>query len=173
MFKLSPTEYLDSRQVEYSLLPHSPTFTAQHTAQASHIRGQELSKVVVIGDGQQTMMMVIPANCVLVKNELTRLLNSPNLRIIPEYEFRDLFPGCEVGAMPPFGELYNMKVFVAKDLIKNETITFNGGTHSVLIQMSTDDFIKLGDVHETSVGYRKAGLSNLVISKRKDDWLWL
>jgi Ala-tRNA(Pro) deacylase len=173
MVKLSPTEYLDSRGVEYTLLPHSPSFTAQHTAQASHIRGHELSKVIVIGEGKTYMMAVIPANCILVKNELTRLLRAPNLKIVPEYEFRDLFPGCEVGAMPPFGELYNMKVLAAKELTDQEMMTFNGGTHSVLIQMKTEDFVELGDIHSMSVGYRVAGLSHPIISKRKDDWLWL
>ena len=169
----NPIEYLNSLGVDFTLVNHAPTFTAQHTAQAAHIKGNDLSKVIVVGDKHKYMMVVIPANCILLQRSVARLLKTPNLRIVPEYEFRDRFPECEVGAMPPFGNIYGMDVLVAKELSQKDTITFNGGSHSQLIRMKTNDFLNITGARAISVGYKVAGLSQPIISRRKDDWSWV
>jgi len=169
----NPVEYLESTGIDFALVPHTPTFTAQHTAQATHIKGNDLSKVIVVGDKHRLMMVVIPANCILLQRSMARLLKNPDLKIVPEYEFRDRFPECEVGAMPPFGNIYGMDVLVAKDLAEKDTITFNGGTHSQLIKMNTTDFLRMTGARTISVGYKVAGLSQPIISRRKDDWHWV
>ncbi|WP_168204194.1 aminoacyl-tRNA deacylase [Aliikangiella coralliicola] len=168
----SPTEYLDSQSINYELVPHATSFTAQETAQKTHIKGNTLSKVVVVGDQNKLALVVIPANCILLQRSLARVLRSPGLNIVPEYQFRDRFPECEIGAMPPFGNLYGMDVFIAKELVQRDTVTFNGGTHNVLIKMETTDFIKVTNARVITVGYKVAGLAQPIISRRKDDWHW-
>ncbi len=169
----SPTKYLDAENIDYTLVPHITSFTAQETAQKTHIKGNELSKVVVISDHKKLMMVVIPASCILLQRSIAKLLNSSSLSIVPEHQFKDSFPGCEIGAMPPFGNLYGMDVLVAKELSEQKYITFNGGAHNLLIRMRTSDFLNMTDAQIIKEGYKVAGLSHPIISHRKDDWRWL
>ncbi len=169
----NPKKYLDSLLINYTVLPHSATFTAQHTAQAAHIKGKNLCKVIVVGDKANLAMIAIPANCILLQKSMARLLRSPGVKVIPEFQFRDRFPECEVGAMPPFGNLYGINVLIAKELTNNEMMIFNAGNHSELIQMKTSDYLKVTDAKIISVGYKVAGLSHSVISNRKDNWQWI
>jgi len=156
MYTLSPIEYLDSLLIDYSLIPHTTSFTAQETAQSAHIKGQNLCKVIVVGAGQTMSMVVVPANYYLRQSEISRLLRTPELSIVPEHQFAERFPECEIGAMPPFGKLYDMDVYLAKELANNSTITFNGGTHNLLIKMRTLDFIELSGARVISTGYKVA-----------------
>lgn len=169
----TPTEYLDSLAIDYEVLEHSVSFTAQETAQKTHIRGNTLSKVVVIGSENKISMVVVPANCIILQRQLGKMLQAPDLHLVPEYQFKDHFPECEIGAQPPFGELYNMDVFVARELLAQESITFNGGTHRILIRMKTNDFMRISKARKISFGYKVAGLSQPIISHRKDDWHWV
>ena len=162
MNTLTPFEYLDSLHVDYSLVPHNTSFTAQETAEAAHIKGKDLAKIIIVGSGHLMSMVVVPANCIVLQSDLARLLKTPNLTIVPEYKFSQRFPECEVGAMPPFGKLYGMDVFLAKSLAQNEFITFNGGNHHILIKMHMTDFINISDARVISFGYR---VSNLLSSK--------
>lgn len=159
MYQLSPFEYLDSLLIDYTLIPHSTSFTAQETAQSAHIKGQDLSKVIVVGADQQMSMVVVPANHFLNQAELSRLLRTPDLAIVPEYQFADKFPECEIGAMPPFGKLYGMDVYLAKELAQKQTITFNGGTHNLLIKMRTSDFIEISGARIISMGYKTTDIA--------------
>ncbi|WP_196140316.1 aminoacyl-tRNA deacylase [Aliikangiella sp. G2MR2-5] len=154
MYTLSPLEYLDSLLIDYNLIPHKSAFTAQETAEKAHIKGEQLSKVIIVGSGQKMSMVVVPANYLLLQTDLARLLKSPDLTIVPEHLFADRFPECEIGAMPPFGKLYNMNVFLAKELANKEFITFNAGSHSLLVKMHTRDFIDISEARVISVGYR-------------------
>ncbi|MET1255075.1 aminoacyl-tRNA deacylase [Aliikangiella maris] len=153
MQSISPLEYLDSLLVDYSIIPHSTTFTSQETAKSVHIKGSNLGKVTVLGNDFSLFMVVIPANHRLMLNRLARMLNRTNLAIIPEAEFAGKFPECEPGAMPPFGRLYGMDVYVAKELVQLNTIVFNGGTHNLLIKINTFDFIDLSNASIISDGY--------------------
>ncbi|MCW8878520.1 MAG: hypothetical protein OQK04_00055 [Kangiellaceae bacterium] len=173
MFTLSPLEYLDSLLIDYTLIPHDTCFTAQETAESAHIKGRDLSKVIVIGSRQYMSMVVVPANYILLQDDLSRLLRTPDLSIVPERQFAERFPDCELGAMPPFGNLYDMDVFLAKELAQNQTITFNGGTHNLLIKMETRDFIDISEARVISVGYRVSTNTNSLRANANSKWHWV
>lgn len=170
---INPIEYLDSQDIDYTLVPHSTSFTAQETAANAHIKGNQLSKVVIVSNDDKLMMIVVPANCILMQQSIARLLSSPDVSIVPEYQFRDHFPECETGAMPALGNLYEMDVLIAKDLVKQEFITFSGGTHNILIRMRTDDYMRLSGARSISVGYKIAALAAPITTHLKDDWHWV
>jgi len=153
MYTLNPLEYLDSLLIDYTLHPHATSFTAQETAAVSHIKGLNLAKVTVVGNEQNTLMVVIPASFRVNIKELSRMLSAPDLRIVPEYQFRDRFPECEIGAMPPFGRLYEMDVLIARELARQPMITFNAGTHNLLLSMRTEDYLDISDARTITKGY--------------------
>lgn len=173
MFTLSPLEYLDSLLIDYTLIPHETCFTAQKTAELTHIKGRDLSKVIVVGSGHYMAMVVVPANHILLQNDLSRLLRTSDLSIVPEQQFAERFPDCELGAMPPFGKLYDMDVFLAKELARNHTITFNGGTHNLLIKMETRDFIDISEARVISVGYRVSTNTKSLRTDTSSKWHWV
>lgn len=135
--------YLEEHAVPYSLITHSPTYTASQTAQAAHISGKHVAKVLVVKMDGKFAMIALPANKQFDVNLLKDQIHAKHVEIAHEYEFNDKFPGCDVGAMPPFGELYGMPVFLAESLKNKDWVVFNGGNHSDLIQMSCADFLKL------------------------------
>lgn len=136
-------EYLDGHGIQYQSCTHSPAYTAQGVAHAQHISGRELAKVVVLAAGNRKLMAVVPANNRVNLEELGRLAGVPELRLAGETEFKDLFPDCELGAMPPFGNLYGMEVWADEALKCAPVITFNAGTHMETIRMSYADFERL------------------------------
>jgi len=138
------SRFLDSQNIPYQTCRHSPVYTAQGIAQAEHISSKKIAKVVMvrINDGEM-IMAVIPANYRVDLEKLARLLNRAGVRLATENEFKDLFPECEIGAMPPFGNLYNMEVWVDESLRSNSDIVFNAGTHTEAIQMSFAVFEQL------------------------------
>jgi len=170
MNTLTPLEYLDSKQVNYSLIPHTTSFTAQETAELTHIKGKDLAKVIVVGSADLMSMVVVPADCILLQSELARILKTPDLTILPEYRFIERFPECEIGAMPPFGKLYGMNVFLARELTKSEFIIFNGGNHHILIKMHMSDFIKIAEPRIISFGYRVRNIYGSEKSGKGHNW---
>ena len=136
-------EFLDSNNVKYVSIVHSLAFTALEIAQSAHIPARELAKTVIVKiDGDPTMV-VVPA-AYRVKLELLReAFDTPNVELASELEFSGLFPDCEVGAMPPFGNLYDLPVFVAESLTEDREIAFNAGSHSEVVKMSYRDFESL------------------------------
>ena len=136
-------EYLDSNKIKYVSISHSSAFTAQEVAARAHIPGKELAKTVLIKIEGRMAMAVLPASDKVDFDLLKQEIGTENIRLAYEQEFMDKFPDCEVGAMPPFGNLYGLEVFVAKDLTKDEAIAFNACSHSELIKMTYKDFEKL------------------------------
>jgi Ala-tRNA(Pro) deacylase len=136
-------EFLDSHQVEYVTISHSPAYTAQGIAASAHISGNEIAKTVIVKIDGAISMAVLPASFKVSFDRLRAVTGAENVELATEEEFGELFPGCEVGAMPPFGNLYEMDVFVAETLAEDELIAFNGGSHTELIQMAYSDFEKL------------------------------
>ena len=136
-------EFLDSHGVKYRIISHSPAFTAQEVAASAHIPGKELAKVVMIKVGGKMAMAVLPASYRVEFRLLKELTGSESVELASEKEFKDLFPECEPGAMPPFGNLYGMDVFVADILAEDEEIAFNAGTHSELLRLAYADFERL------------------------------
>ena len=133
-------EFLDSHNMKYVTISHSRAFTAQETATSAHIPGKELAKTVMVKTDGKMAMAVLPASYKVDFDLLKKATGSGKIEIADEEEFKGLFPGCEVGAMPPFGNLYGMDVFVAKSLTEDEEIAFNAGSHRELVRMAYKDF---------------------------------
>ena len=136
-------DYLDKEHVKYTVITHSPAFTAQEIAAASHIPGHRIAKCVILSIDGELAIAVLPASTNADLDLLGWITGADRVELATEEEFRDRFPDCETGAMPPFGNLYGMPVFVSDELAGEETITFNGGTHTELIQVAFRDFERL------------------------------
>lgn len=136
-------EFLDQNNVKYVTIRHSLAYTSQEIAASAHIKGKNLAKTVLIKINGKMAMLVLPATHKVDFELLKNALGNENVRLANEQEFLDKFPECEVGAMPPFGNLYNMEVYVDESLSEDKEIAFNAGTHVELIQMSYEDFERL------------------------------
>ena len=136
-------EFLDSNNIKYVTIKHSTAYTAQEIAATAHISGKELAKTVMVKIDSKMAMAVLPASYRIDFNLLKKATGSKKAELASEEEFKDMFPGCTVGAMPPFSNLYEMEVFVAKNLAEDEEIAFNAGSHTELIKLAYKDFEKL------------------------------
>ena len=136
-------ECLDMHGIKYELITHPRAYAAQKIAAASHISGKELAKTVMIKVDGKMSMAVLPASYQINFDELKACIGAEKVVLANELEFKDIFPQCEVGAMPPFGNLYGMDVFVAESLAEDEVIAFNAGNHIELIRLSYQDFAEL------------------------------
>ena len=136
-------EFLDSRQVKYSTIEHSPAYTAQEIAAISHIPGKELAKSVIVKMDGKVVMAVLPASRRINFSRLKEVTGAKTAELATEREFEELFPDCQLGAMPPFGNLYDMDVLVDKSLTDDEEIAFNACNHRELIRLSLADFTRL------------------------------
>ena len=136
-------EFLDSNHVKYVSIAHSVAYTAQEIASVTHIPGKELAKVVMVKIDGNLVMAVVPASRQVDLDRLRVLAEGKTVSLAGEKEFKDRFPDCETGAMPPFGELYGIPVYVDSSLAEDEDIAFNAGTHRELIRLSYQDFVRL------------------------------
>lgn len=136
-------QYLDENNVKYITITHSQAFTAQQVAASAHIKGKDMAKSVIIKIKGKMAMAVLPANFHVDFQLLKEITGIEDVSLAHESEFKTLFEDCETGAMPPFGNLYGLDVFVAQSLTEDEEIAFNAGNHSELIKMSYGDFEKL------------------------------
>jgi Ala-tRNA(Pro) deacylase len=133
-------EFLDSHNIKYTVLSHSQAFTAQEIAAVAHVPSKELAKAVIVKFDGKMIMVVVPASDMVDFKSLKKLVGATAVRLANEDEFKGLFPECELGAMPPFGNLYNIDVLVADDLAEDQEIAFNAGTHRELVKMAYKDF---------------------------------
>ena len=133
-------EFLDSNEVKYVSITHSPAYTAQEIAASAHVPGKELAKTVLVKVDGEMAMAVVPASYNVAFKKLQEFLGTDNVKLATEKEFMDMFPECEVGAMPPFGNLYGMNVYVADSLAEDEEIAFNAGSHRELVKLAYRDF---------------------------------
>jgi Ala-tRNA(Pro) deacylase len=136
-------EYLDQQDVKYISIKHSPAFTAQEIAGTAHIPGHEVAKTVIVKLDGSMAMVVLPAPEMVRMKHLKAQAGANRVELASEEEFKGRFPDCEVGAMPPFGNLYDMDVFVEQSLAEDEEIAFNAGTHTELIRMAYADYEEL------------------------------
>ena len=135
--------FLDKNKVKYVAIDHSIAYTAQEVAESAHISAKTIAKVVVVKLDGKSAMIVVPANTKVDLNTLKSQTGASNVELANESEFQSQFPGCDIGAMPPFGNLYDMDVYVSEELTQLDNIVFNAGTHAELIQLSYKDFEKL------------------------------
>jgi Ala-tRNA(Pro) deacylase len=132
-------EYLDANGVPYTVLSHTPAFTAETVAAAQHVPGQQLAKVVMVKAGTGFAMAVLPATHRLDLHKLPER----GAQLATEAEFEHLFPHCEPGAMPPFGNLFGLPVHVDQSLARDDEIVFQAGTHTQTVRMKYADFARL------------------------------
>ncbi len=136
-------EYLDREKVKYEVCRHSRAFTAQEIAARTHTKGHTFAKTIIVLLDGKPAMLVLPASKMVDLENVRLATGAKRAFLAGEHEFKELFPDCEVGAMPPFGNLYGMEVFAAIRLPKDGMISFNSGTHSEVLRMSVKDFEKL------------------------------
>jgi Ala-tRNA(Pro) deacylase len=137
------TEFLDQNRVRYVRISHSPAYTAQEIAASAHVPGRELAKTVIVKMDGRMAMVVLPAENQIDLEQLRRATGAHDVGLATENEFRGLFPECELGAMPPFGNLFAMPVIVAEELTEDDQIAFNAGSHTELVRMAYSDFARL------------------------------
>ena len=131
---------LDNRHIKYMAINHSPAYTAQEIASEAHIPGKEMAKTVMVKLDGKLAMTVIPANYQVDFDLLQEATGAKKVELAIEEEFKYTFPDCEIGAMPPFGSLYNMETYVAESLTDDEQICFNAGSHHELIKLAYKDY---------------------------------
>jgi Ala-tRNA(Pro) deacylase len=136
-------EFLDSHNIRYLIFSHSLAYTAQGIAALTHISGKELAKTVIVRIDGDLAMAVVPASRYVDLSLLKRAVGAQAVELASEQEFKDKFPDCEAGAMPPFGNLYGMAVYADESLTSNQEITFNAGTHRELVRMDWVDLVRL------------------------------
>src|SRR3990172_6623236 len=146
-------EFLDGHQVKYVAMMHSPAYTAQQIAASAHVPGKELAKTVIVRIDGKMAMAVLPASFKVNFERLRAAAGPERVELASEKEFQDAFPGCEVGAMPPFGNLYGMEVYASQALAEDEEIAFNAGSHTELIRLSYKDFEELASPRVAKISY--------------------
>ncbi len=136
-------QFLDEHKVKYTIISHSAAYTAQEIAESAHIPGRELAKTVVVDIDDKKAMVVQPATSMVNLGRLKKAIGATHVSLAEEKDFQTLFPDCEVGAMPPFGKLYGMDVYVSESLTLDDEIAFNAGSHTELIRLAYSDFASL------------------------------
>jgi len=135
--------FLDAAGVSYESIVHTPAFTAQEVAQSAHVAGRTFAKTVIIVLDGKLAMAVLPANRKVVLQDIRDITGFENVRFASEEEFRQAFPDCETGAMPPFGNLYGMDVYMAESLTWDREIVFNAGSHTEILKVAYADYERL------------------------------
>lgn len=146
--------YLDEHDKKYVVVKHSPAFTAQEVAASAHIPGKDMVKTVMVKANNEMKMVVLPSTHNVDFDSIEDVLGADDVELASEEEFEDMFPNCELGAMPPFGNFYEMDTLVAEALTEDEEIAFNAGTHKELVKMNYSDYEELVNPDIMSVGVR-------------------
>ena len=136
-------EFLDKNGIHYEVTTHRQAFTAQEVAEAQHVKGKNVAKVVMLRSGGDFFMTVLPAPYRVDIERAKSAFGRADVRLATEEEFSGLFPKCEPGAMPPFGNLYNVPVYVDQTMTRDLEIVFNAGTHTQTVTMKYADFTRL------------------------------
>jgi Ala-tRNA(Pro) deacylase len=136
-------QVLDTNRIKYVVISHSPAHTAQEIAASAHIPGRAMAKTVIVKLDGKLAMAVLPASEMVDLELLADAALAQKAELAEEEEFEDRFPDCHLGAMPPFGNLYGMDVYVADSLAEDDEIAFNAGSHTELVRMAYPDYARL------------------------------
>jgi len=131
--------YLNEKKISYEILHHPEAFTAQTIAAAEHVKGRHHAKVVMVKSGGEHLMTVLPADSRVDLEKLEKLTGK-STSLEREAEFKDLFPDCAPGTMPPFGDLYGVSTYVDRNLASEDYIVFEAGTHTDAIRLAYSDY---------------------------------
>jgi len=137
------TKFLDDNKVKYVTIRHSIAYTTHQIAESAHIPGDEMAKTVMVKLDDALAMAVLRGTDRVDMDLLRGAAGASKAELATENQFQGMFPGVEPGAMPPFGNLYDMAVYVDEGLTRDRRIAFNAGTHSELIQLDYADFERL------------------------------
>lgn len=143
MFGERVKDFLENNNIAYEYIKHPREFSATRTCQSAHVPGSEFAKTVILKIDGKLTMAVVTANQMVYPGFLKNFFPAERIELANESEFKNYFPDCEIGAMPPFGNLYGIDEFISMDLTKDEYIIFNAGSHTALIKMRYNDFQKL------------------------------
>lgn len=157
-------KFLDDQGVQYLTLQHSPAYTAKEIAERVQIKGDQMAKTVMINLDGQMSMIVLPANCRIRWDRFMKSMGTELVELASEDEFKGRFPSCEVGAMPPFGELYDIPLYMYEGFDEDGDIAFSAGSHQEVIKMSLSDYMHLAKPMTLTQGFVKIGA-------KKPDWL--
>ena len=138
-------EYLDSKGARYVTIQHSPAYTAHDVAAQSHISLSQMAKTVIFKADDKLVMCIVPADYWVDCDKLKELTGARYVELAKEKEFYNRFPFCEVGAMPPFGDLFGMQSFIDERLLANNFIAFNATKHSVVFDMNLATYLDLAN----------------------------
>ena len=152
-------EFLDSRKIKYMVISHSLAYTAQGIAALAHVSGHKLAKTVIVKIDGVLAMAVVPASLHVDLDQLRTITGAGTVQLATEQEFKDAFPDCETGAMPPFGNLYNMPVYADATLAEHEEITFSAGTHRELMRMNWNDMAEVVSPVVDNLTHRRPALA--------------
>ncbi|MCK4709608.1 MAG: YbaK/EbsC family protein [Gammaproteobacteria bacterium] len=134
---------LDDSNIKYISINHSPAYTARETAASTFVPRREFAKTIIVDLDGEKVMAVLSASRQIDVPALVTLSGARSGRLATEEEFKTSFPDCEVGAMPPFGTLYDMRVLMDEMVSEVDDICFNAGTHAQIIRMECDDYLRL------------------------------
>jgi Ala-tRNA(Pro) deacylase len=137
------TEFLDESGVPYTNIRHAAAFRSAEIAESVHMDRNSFAKTVMIVIDGEMAQVVVPASTRLALPELRDMFQTTHVRLATEDEFTDVFPDCALGAMPPFGNLYGLPIYVEAGLAGQPQIAFNAGTHTEVITMSYAEFERL------------------------------
>jgi Ala-tRNA(Pro) deacylase len=149
-------KYLKSSKVKFQLRHHPARFTAQEVAAAEHVTGEEVAKVVIVKAGEKFAMFVLPATCVVEMTEVRKVLGAKDVCLATEAEIAEIFPDCEVGAMPPFGAEYGVDMYVERRLAADPEILIPAGTHEDSVLMSWRDYERVAKPRVADFASHKA-----------------
>lgn len=149
-------EFLDREKASYQQEFHRTVYTAQQVAAEEHIPGKIMAKTVVVKADDRFALAVLPASMRTDMARLKGVLGAKEVRLATEAEFAGLFPDCELGAMPPFGNLYGVPVYADSALAKDDEIVFNAGTHQDTIRMKYADYARLAQPTMLEFAERRA-----------------
>jgi len=135
--------YLNSNNAEFQVLEHDPAFSAHDVAAVAHVPESEMAKAVLIRIEDHYWMAVLRADQRINQQMIRRVFGAKNVQLAHEEDLGLLFPDCQIGAMPPFGNLYGLPVLVEECLAEDEEIVFNACTHTKAIRMKFKDFRRL------------------------------
>jgi Ala-tRNA(Pro) deacylase len=146
--------YLHDNKAKYSVVTHSPAYTAQELAEIQHVPGKQLAKVVMVTVAGRPTMAVLPATHVVDLDRLAAVAGQP-VELMTADAFEPLFPACERGAEPPFGQLWGLDVWVDTSLADSPEIVFNGGSFREAIHMAYQDYVRLTEPRVATFAKRR------------------
>ncbi len=157
-------EYLDEHGTHYVSVEHSPAYTAKDIAERVNVKGDQMAKTVMVNLDGCMSMVVLPASCRIRWDRFMKAMGTELVALASEEEFQDRFPQCEVGAMPPFGNLYDIPTYMYEGFDEEGEIAFRAGTHHEVIKMAFADYLRLAHPMTLTEGFAKIGV-------KKPSWL--